>query len=290
VAARHTNRVLFRADGIEVSDFRCQEGVHAEGAEERNRRHAIVLVRSGVFRRTVGRDRHVADANHVLFFNRGEPYRVAHPVPGGDVCTVLSLSPELALDAASRLSPRGDADPEAPFAFARTLATPRAYRLQYELLALARRPEALPIAVEDLVAALAAEVVKTAHAARDGHVEAEGDGRRKARERAEAVKEILNESLEDPPSLGEIATRLECSPFHLSRTFRREAGLPLRRYVSRLRVRSGAARIAEGACRLTSLALDLGFSDQSHFTNVFRKEWGVPPSALGEAFRDDGSS
>jgi AraC family transcriptional regulator len=34
------------------------------------------------------------------------------------------------------------------------------------------------------------------------------------------------------------------------------------------------------ADRLTSLALDLGFSSHSHFTRAFREFYGCPPSAL----------
>ena len=32
--------------------------------------------------------------------------------------------------------------------------------------------------------------------------------------------------------------------------------------------------------RPPGLALDLGFSDHSHFTNAFREEFGAPPSAF----------
>ena len=43
-----------------------------------------------------------------------------------------------------------------------------------------------------------------------------------------------------------------------------------------------AHRLAAGAPDLTSLALDLGYADHSHFTNAFRQEWGVPPSRFRE--------
>jgi hypothetical protein len=33
----------------------------------------------------------VAEPVHALFLNRGEPYRVSHPITGGDECTVLDF-------------------------------------------------------------------------------------------------------------------------------------------------------------------------------------------------------
>jgi AraC family transcriptional regulator len=92
------------------------------------------------------------------------------------------------------------------------------------------------------------------------------------------VKLAVNETLETPPSLGELAALCGCSPFHVSRAFRETAGVSLRRYIGRLRTRVAAERLAAGARDLTSLGLDVGYADHSHFTNSFRREWGVPPS------------
>lgn len=44
-------------------------------------------------------------------------------------------------------------------------------------------------------------------------------------------------------------------------------------------------RMAEGRSNLTDLALDLGFADHSHFTNAFRREWGISPSEFRTRFR-----
>ena len=80
-----------------VVDYRCRAGVHPPGPEEHNARNSIVFVRRGVFSRTIRGEGLLADANHVLFFNAHEPYRIEHPVDGGDDCTIFSLS-----DAAAR--------------------------------------------------------------------------------------------------------------------------------------------------------------------------------------------
>jgi AraC-like DNA-binding protein len=42
-------------------------------------------------------------------------------------------------------------------------------------------------------------------------------------------------------------------------------------------------RLEEARGALTDLALELGFSSQSHFTDAFRGAFGLPPGAVGRA-------
>jgi AraC family transcriptional regulator len=275
-----TRRILLESAGVSVIDFRCRAHVEPLGPEEPNPTHGIVLVRKGVFQRLKRREALTADANHVLFFNAAEPYRYSHPLPGGDECTIIVVDGERALELVARHAPRDAERAETPFALGHGLSSPLAVRLQYELLGLARRG-APRLALEDVVAELADEAVGAAYRMRGLPPPREPSAaavRRRWRERVEAVKLALNQRLGRPPALAELARTAGCSPFHLSRMFRDVAGLSLRRYLGRLRARLAAERLAAGARDLTALALDLGYADHSHFTNAFRREWGVPPS------------
>jgi AraC-like DNA-binding protein len=268
-------------------EIRCRARVEPLGPEEPNPTHGIVFVRNGVFRRNVRGETLVADANHVLFFNAGEPYRYAHPLPGGDDCTVLAVDGRAAIELVRRYAPRDAERPEMPFRLGHGLASPLAARRHYELLALVRAG-APKLALEDVVAELADEAVATAYRARGVRALKDPASLGAARRRhdlVEAAKLALNERLESLPSLGQLAQALGCSPFHLSRTFHQTAGLSLRAYVGRLRTRRAADRLAAGARDLTALALELGYADHSHFTNSFRREWGVPPSRFRDFHR-----
>jgi hypothetical protein len=75
-------------------------------AEECNIDPSIVFVRRGVFVRRQGGESIVADASHVLFFNPQQPYRISHPIAGGDDCTIFTISPALALEVVLRHAPR----------------------------------------------------------------------------------------------------------------------------------------------------------------------------------------
>jgi AraC family transcriptional regulator len=275
--AAHTRQVLFQSLGIAVVDFRCRAQVAAEGTEEPNPTHSIVLVRRGVFRRTQQRESVLADPNHVLLFNAGTPYRYAHPLPGGDACTILTVETHRALELVGRHAPADAEHPERPFRRGAGLSSPRAVWLHWELLHLVVR-HAGRLALEDTLAELADEAVACAYGAPVPNSSASPAAQRRSSDLVEAVKLMISERLERPPSLTQLADVLGCSPYHLSRTFHGAAGLSLRGYVRRLRARVAAERLAAGASRLTPLALDLGYADHSHFTNSFRREWGVSPS------------
>src|SRR5262249_18355426 len=93
----------------------------------------------------------------------------------------------------------------------------------------------------------------------------------------ERVKDRLAETLTRNTSLEEMASLAGCSPFHLCRTFRRITGMSMTAYRTRLRHGAALDRLDED---LATLALDLGFSSHSHFTESFRRLFGATPSAL----------
>jgi AraC-like DNA-binding protein len=283
-ASPSTRRLLAESLGIAVVDFRCHAGVERFGTEEPNPTHSIVFVRRGVFGRSHEEGTLVADPNHVLFFNAAEPYRYAHPVAGGDDCTILAVETARALELVARHA-RRDPRPERPFRRGHGLSSLRAAQLHWELLRLVDRP-APRLALDDVLVELADEAIGSAYRSAGERIPRlirSAQAERRHRDLAEATKLLLNERPDAPPSLGDLAGILGCSPFHLSRTFHRVVGLSLRRYVRRLRARLAAERLVAGADDLTSLALDFGYFDHSHFTKSFRHEWGMPPSRFRAA-------
>jgi len=277
----HERHLLFESLGVSVVEFRCRAHVEPDGPEEPNPTHSIVLVRRGVFRRTWRGEACLADANHVVFFNAAEPSRFSHPIPGGDDCTILAVETQRAFELVARHSPWDAQNPETPFRVGHGLSSRRVARLHYELLTRIRRRDAA-LALDDALSELADESVRvvygTRHALQIRRTTPSAATRRRRRDLMEAVKLAINESLESPPRLGDLARSFGCSPFHLSRAFRETAGVSLRRYVQQLRARVAADCLARGARDLTELALDLGYTDHSHLTNAFRREWGLPPS------------
>lgn len=80
------------------------------------------------------------------------------------------------------------------------------------------------------------------------------------------------------PSLGEMGLRTGLSPSHFARKFRRSTGQSLHRFVNRRRIAASLDMLRGGAASLAGVALDLGFSSQSHFTRLFSDLTGMTPA------------
>jgi len=104
------------------------------------------------------------------------------------------------------------------------------------------------------------------------------------------AEELVHATLDDTPSLAEIAAAVEVHPVHLSRTFRRFYGCTLGEYVRRLRVRRAAEALVRTDLPLSRIALEAGFSDQAHFSRVFKQLVGCTPSAYRGSFRSGDSA
>ena len=81
----------------------------------------------------------------------------------------------------------------------------------------------------------------------------------------------LNENFTKNFTISGLAKEVFSAPFHLCRVFRRETGLTLHAYVSRLRLTTALTRLKETDVLLKELALDLGYSSQSHFSSSLVK-------------------
>jgi len=92
------------------------------------------------------------------------------------------------------------------------------------------------------------------------------------------VREYLHDSYADNVSLGELAAIVNLSPFHLNRVFRMEIGLPPHAYQTQLRVMRSKALLAR-AVAIDRVAVEVGFFDQSHLTNHFKRYFGYTPRA-----------
>lgn len=84
----------------------------------------------------------------------------------------------------------------------------------------------------------------------------------------------------DRVSLEWVASEVGVSRFHACRVFAAEVGTTMKEYLHIVRISEALFRLAEGARDLTALGLDLGYSSHSHFTSVFRRLVGLPPSRV----------
>ncbi|MNQ48229.1 Arabinose operon regulatory protein [compost metagenome] len=96
------------------------------------------------------------------------------------------------------------------------------------------------------------------------------------------AKELLSSCLAAPPSLEQLARAVNLSPFHLARVFRRATGLPPHAWLMQRRLERARGLLKDG-CAPLSVAMQLGFADQSHLSRQFKQTYGVGPGAYRKA-------
>jgi len=260
--------LLLETESVAVRDVICDGACREMGEEESASRTSLVFPYRGVFVRHIGEEEVVAEPNQVLFFNRGETYRVSHPVVGGDASLSVAM-PEPFL---AELVPDTHCTKMPAFAFNRQ-------KLQIDaraqaLVALLRHGLATGTAEMLEAEALALTLVRRAVGKRNAGVRSTSYGRRKLADRA---KLVLSSDLARRWTLGEIAGETGVSPVYLTQVFQQVEGVPLYRYQLRLRLAKALDLLADYD-DLTALGLDLGFSSHSHFSAAFRQAYGRTPA------------
>ncbi|NUQ27155.1 MAG: helix-turn-helix transcriptional regulator [Acidobacteriaceae bacterium] len=265
--------LLLHSPSISVRDIYCAGTCKGHSAEEHATATELVFPYRGIYVRHVGQDQSVAEANQVLLFNRGQGYRVSHPVEGGDASLSLLLSPSLLaeLSPVSLLVDRS----EPTYKTQRLRVDTHTQSLLATLRHRLRQGVAAPLEAETL----ALELVQHTLGPRTAHIAGGSTGRQRLVDRAKlAVASDLGRRW----TLAEVAAEVRCSPVYLTQVFQQVEGIPLYRYQLRLRL-ARALDLLEEYEDLTQLSLDLGFSSHSHFSAAFRETYGKSPSAFKQS-------
>lgn len=275
------DRPLYRSPLLRVVEFTCPPSDEAWRSENRiGARPIVAFPRVPVGITLAGGGRVLATPNLAMIYNPGQVYERELRSGRGDECLFVALETS-ALEA---LEPETRAIRDRRLLVTHAPATRRVYFHQH-LLARYLDGTATKDAllVEETAIGLVRAVLRAACPAlpsrqRRATISFHG-------ELAEGAKELLAATVDENLSLQEIATRLGTSPFHLARLFRRETGFSLHDYRKQLRLRLALEQLPCSDGALSSLAIGLGFSSHSHFTDTFRREFGVAPSVVRDARR-----
>ena len=99
------------------------------------------------------------------------------------------------------------------------------------------------------------------------------------------VAERLNEEYASPLSNEDLAAEAGVHPVHLASVFRRFYNENIGEYVQRLRVERASVLLIDVEMPLADIAYECGFSDQSHFSRVFKRRTGFTPGAYRSSVR-----
>ncbi len=94
------------------------------------------------------------------------------------------------------------------------------------------------------------------------------------------MREYLDEHFAENVSMQTLADSAELSPFYLARLFNKTVGLPPHAYQVQRRVHKAKQLLrSESRYKLSDVAVECGFSDQSHLNRHFKRALGVTPGA-----------
>lgn len=239
--------------------------------------YQVCLPYRGAFVWHVGQDDVVADPNRVLFVRGDECFRLSRPVHGGYAELIVTVRPDWLADLLG-VQERQLADHSLFHQRSRPAST-ALQRLGIEFL---HRPgpgrHAGELACDELL-------VRFLQAALQPFTPpaAVAPSTRRLVDRAKAY---MAANFAAPVRLAHIARAAGTTAAHLTTVFRRVEGRPLHKYLVQLRLARALVELPHTA-DLTALACDLGFSNHSHFTAVFRRTFGCTPSAYRDAVRRD---
>jgi len=91
------------------------------------------------------------------------------------------------------------------------------------------------------------------------------------------VKERMLEDLATPPVIDVLAVDANMSPTKLKRIFRQIFGNSIFSYYQDVRMKEAARLLKEGKLSVSDVGTQLGFTNLSHFSKVFREHIGVKP-------------
>lgn len=257
------DRILFKNDSLMVGEFACpnDDPQFADTGPIEN--HILVVPFQSVEIHFDRAHRIVADRTRALLYNRGTCYRRETLNRRGDHSMWFAFNDEILQDACGvrRQRPFDKQVESLPLSLYLD-----ARRLFLRLTSGCADPLEVEVAaVEILSQIVQAPVRKTfPPTSRQQGVVAAADA-------------YLARNFSDIVHLDEVAKAAACSPFHLSRLFRRLRGIGVHKHLMQLRLRDAVDRLQENGDSLTDIAMNLGFSSPSHFSKCFRDNFGVSP-------------
>lgn len=88
---------------------------------------------------------------------------------------------------------------------------------------------------------------------------------------------LLDERLDAPPAVDEMAALAACSTPHFLKAFKASFRMTVHQYVLHRRVERAKLMLSADVLSVSTVAAALGFANHAHFTTVFRSRTGITP-------------
>jgi AraC family transcriptional regulator len=140
-----------------------------------------------------------------------------------------------------------------------------------------------PLYVDVLAHSIAVQLLQSHDASRDGTVRMKPPARDLSQIGLDRAIDYIDVSLDQNLSIESIAGVAELNPICFARAFRRRLGIAPHQYVIEKRVDRAKELLSSTEMPIIGVALDTGFSSQSHFASTFKRVVGVTPKEYRHA-------
>ena len=103
----------------------------------------------------------------------------------------------------------------------------------------------------------------------------------------EELDAYISENCSDEISNTELGAVFGYHPFYISRMLKDRKGITLRQYVIFYRLKAARRMLEVTGKTVNEIAEQLGFTDASYFTKVFKSEFGVTPKEYRNKFKEE---
>ncbi|WP_218667954.1 helix-turn-helix domain-containing protein [Sphingopyxis sp. KK2] len=104
------------------------------------------------------------------------------------------------------------------------------------------------------------------------------------------VQSFIDAHLSEPIQIQSLAAAARLSTSYFFRAFKGTFGTAPHHYVMQRRTDRAKQHLRSGEEPIAQVALNCGFSDQAHFSRVFARHTGLPPSAWRRLHQQDASA
>jgi len=91
------------------------------------------------------------------------------------------------------------------------------------------------------------------------------------------VNDYIQQNIGNPVSVDDLADLLKCSKFYFLREFKKLTGLTPYQYLMNKRLEQAKQLLSADSASIAAIGLQLGFSDQAHFTRTFKNHFNITP-------------
>lgn len=252
----------------ELSGLRLTETTYASGLKLPRHSHELAkycFVLAGSFSETIGKREQIRQPLELTFHPEDTTHAEAHHAAGHHFLIEVGTH---WLDRTREYS--ASLDHPADLAGGSSLRV--AAQLYHEFCHLDRLS---PLVIEGLILELLAETSRARLGAAD----------RRPPLWLENVTELMRSRFTENLTLTELATEAGVHSVHLARAFRKFRGCTVGHYVRQLRVEYASRQLSATDQSLADIAAAAGFSDQSHFSRVFKSYTRMLPSEFRAVFR-----